>query len=260
MFRRSGNRFADKNMHHTSTRRWLRRLAGSLAVLLVMFVAAAVLTARSGDPRLYPPPAGSPAVGVFVVSHGYHAGIVLPRDRVADVAATVRHPALIAVASRFGAYPWLEIGWGDEGFYTSVPTIGSLSVPLALRALFRPGNPSVVHVVGLAQHPRRIFPNSDIVRLELSEAGLAQLLTRLDATFAREQGVAEPMGPGLYGPSLFYRGVGAFHLFNVCNHWIADLLDAAGMPTSRLLATLPFGLLLDLRWRAGADAVPAETR
>jgi uncharacterized protein (TIGR02117 family) len=241
-------------------RRWLRRLGWSLAVLLVVGVAAAVVTARSGDPRLYPPPAGSPGVEVFVVSHGYHAGIVLPRERVAGVAGTIGHDVLIAVAGRFGAYPWLEVGWGDEGFYTSVPTIGSLTVPLALRALFRPGNPSVVHVVGLAQHPRRIFPNSDIVRLQLSEAGFAQLLTRLDATFARDQGVAEPMGPGLYGPSLFYRGVGAFHLFNLCNHWIADLLHAAGVPTAPLLATLPFGLLLDLRWRAGADVVPAETR
>ena len=39
-------------------------------------------------------------------------------------------------------------GWGDEGFYTRVPTTAELTTALALRALFRPGNPSVLHVVG----------------------------------------------------------------------------------------------------------------
>ena len=51
--------------------------------------------------------------------------------------------------------------------------------------------------------------------------------------------------------SLFFRANGTFHLFRVCNHWIADLLDAAGVPTAPLLATLPSGLLLDLKWRSG---------
>lgn len=258
MFRRSGDRFADKNMRPARTRRWPRRLAGSLAVLLVAFAVAAVVTARPGDPLVYPPPAGTPAVEIFVVSHGYHAGIVLPRAGTADLAGTVGHQALIAVTTRFGAYQWLEIGWGDEGFYTSVPTIGSLTVPMALRALFRPGNSSVVHVVGLADLPRTTFPNSDVVRLQLSESGFARLLDRLDATFAKgKDGTVEPLGPGLYGPSLFYRAVGAFHLFNMCNHWIASLLDAAGVPTAPLLATLPSGLLLDLKRRAGAEPVAA---
>jgi hypothetical protein len=58
-------------------------------------------------------------------------------------------------------------------------------------------------------------------------------------------------GKGLYGPSLFYPAVGRFSILRVCNHWIADLLDAAGLPTTPLLATLSPGLMLDLRWRAG---------
>jgi uncharacterized protein (TIGR02117 family) len=239
-------------------RRWLRRLGWGTAVALVLFAAATVLTARSGDPSLYPPPAGAPTVEIFVVSHGYHAGIVLPHAATAEVAGAAGHAALSAVTARFAAYRWLEIGWGDEGFYTSVPTIASLTIPLALRALFRPGNPSVVHVVGLAQHPRQTFANSDIVRLEVGQAGFARLLARLDTTFAREQGrIAEPLGAGLYGPSLFYRGVGAFHLFNVCNHWIAGLLDAAGVPTAPVAATLPRGLLIDLAWRSGLAPLPA---
>ena len=238
-------------------RRWARWLGSTLAIVLVVLIAAALITARSGDRNLYPPPPGLPGIEVFVVSHGYHAGIVLPRAPMGDIVGAEGLGALDAVATRFAAFRWLEIGWGDEGFYTSVPTIASLTLPVALRALFLPGNPSVLHVVGLADHPLAAFPNAELVRLELSASGFLKLLTKLNASFAPgPRGSANELGPGLYGPSLFYRANGAFHLFNVCNHWIADLLDAAGVPTTRLVATLPPGLLLDLRWRAGA--VPAS--
>ena len=59
------------------------------------------------------------------------------------------------------------------------------------------------------------------------------------------------LGRGLYGASLFYPANGHFSIFKVCNHWIADLLGAAGLPVAPVLATLPSGLILDLRWRAG---------
>jgi len=42
----------------------------------------------------------------------------------------------------------------------------------------------------------------------------------------------------------------------VCNHWVADLLDAAGVPTAPILATLPSGLLLDLKWRSNLVPLP----
>jgi len=131
-------------------------------------------------------------------------------------------------------------------------------VALALRALLRPGNPSVLHVVGIASEPRAVFANSDIVRLELGEAGFDKLAEKLDASFARAADglLPEPQGPGLYGTSLFFRANGAFHLFNVCNHWVAGLLDAGGVPTAPVLATLPPGLLLDLEWRSRLAPMP----
>jgi uncharacterized protein (TIGR02117 family) len=149
-------------------------------------------------------------------------------------------------------------GWGDEGFYREVPTAESVTMGLAMRALFRPGNPSVLHVVGVNGDPRAMFANSDLVRVNISDAGFARLTDMLDATFARSKGslMPEELGPGLYGTSLFFRANGAFHLFNVCNHWIANLLDAAGVPTAPVLATLPFGLLLDLEWRSGLARLP----
>jgi hypothetical protein len=116
----------------------------------------------------------------------------------------------------------------------------------------------VVHVVGLPGHPRQVFPRSEIIRIELSSGGWARMLDALEASFRQGEGGAapEPLGPGLYGSSLFYRGVETFHVFNVCNHWAARLLSAAGVPTAPVLATLPSGLFLDLQWRSGLMASP----
>jgi uncharacterized protein (TIGR02117 family) len=234
-----------------------RRLGWFLLGAIGLLLAATVLTARSGVPALWPPAAGAPAIEIHVVSHGYHSGIVLPREVLARVAGERGHAALIAVAQRFAAYPWVEVGWGDEGFYRSVPDVSSLSLALALRALFTPGNASVVHVVGMARSARDTFPVSEIIRIDLSEQGFARLLGLLDASFARSSsGLQEDLGTGLYGPSLFYRAVEPFHVFNVCNHWVARLLSAAGLPTAPVAATLPPGLFLDLKWRAGLVPLP----
>jgi uncharacterized protein (TIGR02117 family) len=216
-------------------------------------MAAALVTARSGDPNVYPPAPGAGTVEIFVVNHGYHTGIVLPRATAVEIAARHNLTAVAAIAMRFAAFTALEIGWGDEGFYRTAPTISAVTVPMALRALFWPGNPSVLHVVGLNESPPVVFGKSELVPIRLSMDGFARMLAMIDATFARtERGeLPDDLGPGLYGPSLFYRAVGAFHLFNVCNHWVARLLDAAGVPTSPMLSVAPPGLLLDLRWRSG---------
>jgi len=237
-------------------RRWGRRLLFAIAAAAIAFVAATLVTLRPGDRALYPAPAGESTVAVFVVSHGYHAGIVLPRATLAEVASRRGYGALVAVSTRFAAFPFLEMRWGDEEFYRSVPTIASLTVPMA-RALFLPGNRSVVHVVGLSYPPRAAFPAADIIALDLSAKGFDRTLGRIDATFAPTAGVpADDAGPGLYGPSRFYRARGTFNIFRVCNHWLADLLDAAGVPTAPVLATLPAGLFLDLEWRSGLRPLP----
>ena len=234
-----------------------RRIGFGLAGTVGLLIAVAALTARPADPALWPPAPGGATVEIHVVSHGYHAGLAISRALVAEVARGQGNAALLVVAQRFPAFPWLEIGWGDEQFYRSVPDAVALTFALAVRALFRSGNPSVVHVVGLDRPPRDAFPAAEIVRIELTPEGFARLLARLDASFVRGNGTELPqeLGPGLYGPSLFFRATDTFHIFNVCNHWVARLLATAGLPTAPVLATLPWGLLLDLKWRAGLNSL-----
>jgi uncharacterized protein (TIGR02117 family) len=244
-------------------RRGAARIAAGIGVVLLVLlgvlVGAAYITARPADPMLWPPRDGAGTVQIVVVSNGYHAGLALPRAALAEFASGRGYPALIAVTQRFAAFEWIEFGWGDREFYRSVPTVGDVSLPVALRALFRPGNTTVLHVVGLAGDPERIFTGAELVRIPLSRNGFDRMLQQLDATFVPPQGGALPdLGRGLYGPSLFYPANGTFSAFKVCNHWIADLLGAAGLPKAPVLATLPSGLIFHLRWRAGLRPVQAD--
>jgi uncharacterized protein (TIGR02117 family) len=238
----------------------MRRAAIGLGIGLIALLwiagVAVIFTTRYGDPMLWPPRADTRTVEIYVVSNGYHTGVALPRATLAEFASGRGYPALLAVAQRFGQFAFVEIGWGEEAFYRNVPTVGDLTVRLALHALFAPGNPSVLHVVGLPAGPAQVFPAADIVPITLSQNGFDQMLQKIEATFVPPvNGALADAGKGLYGPSLFYPATGTFNILHVCNHWIADLLDAAGVPTSRLLATFASGLMLDLRWRSGLRRV-----
>jgi uncharacterized protein (TIGR02117 family) len=239
-------------------RRVLKWVAWPVGLLAAALIVATIATARFGDASLYPARPDSLRVEVFVVTNLYHSSLILPREALAEAARRRNLPALAAVTARFAAYDRLEFGWGDEGFYTRLPTTAELTTALALRALFRPGNPSVLHVVGFSEHPRKVYPDASLVALTLGDEGFTRLAIMLDATFARSgrDGSIEELGRGLYGPSQFYRAVGTFNALRVCNHWIADLLDAAGVPTAPVLATMPQGLLWDLSMRAGAVRLP----
>ena len=160
-----------------TVRRLARNFCLGLAIAIGALVIVILVTARHGDRSLYPAAPGT-GVEVFIVNHGYHTGIVLPRAAMVDVAIRDGLAALQTVGARFAAFAALEIGWGDEGFYRSVPTLGAVTIPLALRALFRPGNASVVHVVGLNAAPATVFAKSELVALRVSDDGFARLLGR----------------------------------------------------------------------------------
>jgi uncharacterized protein (TIGR02117 family) len=242
-------------------RRLVRGIGYGLSAIALAIIVLAGATARPGNPALWPPKPGESAAEIFVVSHGYHSGIALSTAQVAAAAQNSGDLALALVAERFGGYPFIEVGWGEQHFYAAVPTVADLDIGLAMRALFAPDNKSVLHVVGLPDTPRNVFASSDIVRVALSERGFARMLSALNASIVLhgEPPTLQVLGRGLYGPSLFMRSNGTFHVFNVCNHFVADMLSAAGLPVTPVLDTVPPGLLLDLKLRAGLDRMPGST-
>ena len=121
------------------TRKLARRFAWLMVAGALVIVVAALATARGGDAALYPSPPGGPKIEVFIVSNGYHSGIAVPREALRELAEQRGLAALTFVATRFAAYAWLEIGYGEEAFYRSVPTLASIDLAVALQGAVSPG-------------------------------------------------------------------------------------------------------------------------
>ena len=194
---------------------------------LALLVAALFCYACAGTitPSQLPVASGAPPYQYFyLVSHGWHTGVVLRR---ADIPAT-----LWPESRDFPTAGYLEVGWGERDFYQT-PGAGS---GLALQAVLWP-NASVLQVVGFREPPVVTFPESEIIELALSPAGLDGLVHYIHQSYARD-GVSRvaALGPGLYGDSRFYPARGRFYLFNTCNVWTAGALQAAGYPVSPALA------------------------
>jgi len=170
---------------------------------------------------------GSGQNGVYVVSHGWHTGFVIPAPEIQGV--------IPELEQRFGNTPYIEFGWGDKGFYQAKET----TLGLTLRAIFWPTE-SVVHSVAVPQKVEEYFSNSEVVKLCLTDGELSALIGFISRSFFRDKsGNLLELQKGIYGDSQFYSGVGDFYLVNTCNRWTAKGLKSIGMdisPTLKLTA------------------------
>jgi uncharacterized protein (TIGR02117 family) len=214
-------------------------LAAALGVLLLLLTVA---TAKGGDPALYPATPGQ-GITIYLVDNGWHSDIVVP-----TAAIEAQGDALAAAARQTSSAPWMLIGWGDAGFYeASSPALSR--IPDGLAALLG-GRATVVHLEGAFEAPDRAWRRG-VRPIALSPAGLAALLARADRSLARGPDGAAVMAPiHRVAGEAFFASVERFSLIHLCNHWTAELLNAAGLPVTPMIDTLPAGLALDLQLRA----------
>lgn len=213
--------------------RWLVALSFPLAV--------ACAAPQGHQPA---PPQVMPSRLIYIVSHGWHTGIVLRRGDV--------QPDRWPEAADFSDAEYIEVGWGDRDYYRA-------SDPgpwLAFKAAVWP-TPGVLHVVGFRGSVSAYFPASEVVALAVSESGLERLSTLIGASHERDaSGRSAPLGPALYGQGRFYSSRERFHLFRTCNVWTAQALIAAGVDVSPGRSLTAGGLLSQLREHGGAPAAP----
>lgn len=154
---------------------------------------------------------------IYLTAHGWHTGIVLPVASVPDGV----WPELMDFSDK----RYVEVGWGDEGFYRSK----DVSAMEALKAALVPTK-SVLHVAGFNSRVEEYFTQSGIVEFRVSEKGFFELLRYINDTIERRGAPrAYLLGPGLYGMSGFYAARGQYTLFNNCNHWVARGFRKAGI-------------------------------
>jgi uncharacterized protein (TIGR02117 family) len=154
-------------------------------------------------------------VEIFVVGHGWHTGLVLPPAHI----ASADWPELAS----FSEADYVEIGWGDEGFYRAQ----KITAGLVTKAAFWP-TPSVLHLAAFRGDVETMFPHSDVVSLRLARADFDHLTEFISQTFDREA-ASESLGPGLYADSRFYRAKGKYFVPKTCNVWTAQALKVAGL-------------------------------
>lgn len=214
------------------------KTSGVIYPLIQCLVLVVVLTccagcATSGTP-LYPLQAQEEPQLIYVVSHGWHAGIVVKRDDIDE--------RLWPEKDDFPEALYLEVGWGDRDFYRT-PKAG-LGI-LLQAALSSPA--SVLFVIGMPTSVTQYFPRADIIAIPLSRRGLDELATFVHATYKRDAtGQTMPLGPGNWHThSMFYLAEGEYSLLNTCNTWTSKALQAAGLPIRKALQT--GGLMRQLR-------------
>ncbi len=170
-------------------------------------------------------------VTLFVVSHGWHTGIVIKGD-------DITNNELSFLDEHLGKSKYYEIGWGDKGFYEAK----EITSKITMQAIFWPTE-SVMHIVSLPEEPSKYFLQSKIIAVNVSKNGLSKLEEAIASSFKRENGNIIKTKSGLYGNSLFFKGNGNYHITNTCNTWTAKMLEAAGVPISPFL-TLTAGNIM----------------
>ncbi|SHK85557.1 conserved hypothetical protein [Rhodothermus profundi] len=155
---------------------------------------------------------------IYLIHHGWHAGIAFCQ---ADLEGT-DWPEEV----RFPARRYVEVGWGEAGYYPD-PDPGAGD---ALRAALWP-TAAVLHVVAFDHPPARIF-SGPVRQVELDSMAFRKLVAFVAGYFKRDaQGKLQPVAPALYGQEgQFYAARGRYHLLNNSNRWVARALRTAGLP------------------------------
>lgn len=202
------------------------KAAKAMALALALFGCAA----PAATPR--PLQAGD-CFEVAVWSNGVHTSLSIPAE-----ALPPDHP----FRRLYPEARHLLIGWGDAAFYRSDGT----DWRLGLRALIPP-SPSAVHVLASDTPAETWFTPTEAPRFGIDRAGAVELSRFLaQALETGADGAPKVLSEGqVPGASVFLAGREGFHAFNVCNHWTARALRAAG---------------LDVRGAWSAEAVKRQVR
>ena len=163
-------------------------------------------------------PSSQGAHRIFVLGHGFHTGLAVRAREVPEAAWPARRD--------FPDADYLELGWGDREYYPRAHP----GVWLALRALFTPTS-STLHVVPIAGPLTRFFRDSEIIELQVSQAGFERMVEFVRQTYELDaNGRAIAISSEVQDGSRFYASPRTFHAFENCNVWVARALEAAGLP------------------------------
>jgi len=203
------------------------------ALLFAVWVLLLLARCHLPEPVLAPEASTVPVDSstIYVIRHGWHAGIAVRTEHLPPDALP---PMPGGAEARY-----LELGWGERNYYPN-PDPG---VWTFARAGLWP-TASVVHVVPVRNAIPVRFSQQPIVQLRIGGADLRRLAAYLRASLTVDaSGQVVPVAPGYHPKSQFVASPLRYHVFQNCNHWAAEALEAAGCSTARW-RTLTVGAVL----------------
>jgi uncharacterized protein (TIGR02117 family) len=220
-----------------------RRIALVLALLIGAVALLTVLGTVIPATGAFEQPEGTPLPRhILVISNPIHTDIAIRLDMRSRAALPFLAEADLPIDHPDAR--WLLIGWGGRAFYLETPSLTDMKPGPTFQALTV--DRSVMHVDVLGEVEQA---NPIVTALDLSEAGYAQMLSEIAASFSRIDGEVQPIeGYALTGGDRFYEAEGSFNaIFVGCNSWTARMLRSAGVRTgwwTPLPATLTTSLQL----------------
>ncbi|WP_136523707.1 DUF2459 domain-containing protein [Geomonas ferrireducens] len=200
----------------------LARLRGEIGrkwlLMLLVLLVSALAGCAAGKKWNYLPATRGEERSIYVIAHGWHAGIALSNEDLGSELGFVREYL------RPGRY--YEFGWGEADFYQA----DKVTPTIFLKAVFW-RNPSVMHVFSMPAAPPEQYRGGDVVELKLSEAGLKHLKDKLRTSFQFDAGQRPyPLKAGPHGEDRFFKAEGYYLITNTCNTWTAKVLESGGVP------------------------------
>ncbi|QXE89495.1 DUF2459 domain-containing protein [Geomonas subterranea] len=201
-------------------------------VVLLLVPLVLVLSGCAGSKKWnYLPATRAEERSIYVIAHGWHAGIALSSEDLGEELGFVREYL------RPGRY--YEFGWGEAEFYQA----DKVTAPIFLKAVFW-RNPSVMHVFSIPATPAEQFSGSDMVELKLSETGLKHLKDQLRASFKFDPvRHPYPLKGAPHRENRFFEARGYYLITHTCNTWTAKVLASGGVPMDTLFTLRSAGVM-----------------
>ena len=198
-------------------------ILGFFGILAVYFLLSYLLPKIELNRDFTETPTGIP---IYICSNGVHTDVALPvKTRYMDWRDVFPPSSFRAVDTNF---QYIEVGWGDKGFYLNTPTWADLKCSTAFKALFFLDS-AAMHVT-YDRYPPAIVPKLSY-KIMISPKQYQQMVAYIQQSFNLHAGrVAVFPGKGYDVTDNFYEAKGHYSFTKTCNVWTCGALKAADLP------------------------------
>jgi uncharacterized protein (TIGR02117 family) len=164
-------------------------------------------------------------VTIYLLTNGVHTDFVVPaRHPLKDWTKDVPYAH---TRSNDSTQAYLGMGWGDKGFYLETPTWAELKPSVAFKAATGLST-TAIH----ATYHASVRLGDSCRQITISRDQYQKLINYISGTFQRDASgnVRHIATNAVYGDTdAFYEAYGRYNIFQTCNEWVNDGLEACGL-------------------------------